>query len=163
MPRSLHRVFGIDPGLARCGWAVVETIGGTPRLAASGCLITPANQPESGRLNALYGTLVTLLNRYAPERAALERLYFTTNVSTAMTVGQARGVALLALGQANIPIIELTPTSIKQAVAGYGRADKKQMQRMVATLLRLPRIPSSDDEADAMAVALCASTMQITK
>lgn len=156
------RIFGIDPGLARCGWAIVEKREPCPRLAASGCITTPAGQPGAERLMHIYQTISGLIRRYRPQRTAIERLYFTSNVSTAMAVGQARGAALIAVGQAHLPIIELTPTAIKQAVAGYGRADKAQMQRMVKTLLRLPHIPASDDEADAMAVALCAASMKFS-
>lgn len=151
-----RRVFGIDPGLARFGWAVIERRGSQACLLTAGRLTTAAGQRDSLRLRHLYEKLQTLMHELKPDHIAIEKLFFSRNVSTAMTVGQARGIALLVAAQAHIPVAEFTPTAIKQAIAGDGRADKKQIQSMLKILLRLDRAPTSDDMADAMAVALCA-------
>lgn len=155
MKSSLRRVFGIDPGLARFGWAVIEQQGLHVRLVGAGRLTTPATHTEPIRLRSLFEKLSTLLTEFHPDRVVVEKLFFSRNVSTAMSVGQARGVGILAAAMQNIPIAEFSPTAIKQSVAGYGRADKLQVQRMVQTLLKLEQAPASDDMADAMAVALC--------
>ncbi len=149
-----RRVFGLDPGLARCGWAVIDA-GSQPRLVAAGCLITPATDPEAVRLARLHRRLGQLVRRYRPKSMAVEKLYFTTNVSTAMAVGQARGIALLAAAEAKLPVQEFPPTTVKRAVTGDGRADKRQLENMVMRLLELDRAPRYDDTVDAMAVALC--------
>ena len=120
-----------------------------------GTFRTPAGIPQAGRLVMLYDELRALLERYRPEAAAIEELFFGKNVNTALTVGQARGVALLGLAQAGVAIHEYKPMSVKQAVAGYGGADKKQMQEMVRITLRLAKIPKPDDAADALAIAIC--------
>lgn len=156
---SRRRIFGVDPGLARFGWAVVDRQGMNVHLAASGCLTTRAGQTVQARLVHLFINVQRLIARYEPQAMALEKLFFTRNVSTAMVVSEARGVAVLAAGLTELKTIELTPTAIKQSVAGYGRAEKRQVERMVTTLLRLPHRPSSDDEADAMAIALCGAQM----
>jgi crossover junction endodeoxyribonuclease RuvC len=149
------RTFGIDPGTAIMGWGIVDETGGTLSLVAYGALTTPAGMPPPDRLVLLYDGLQALLREHRPDAAAIEELFFGKNVNTAISVGQARGVALLALAQANVPIQEYKPLAIKQAVAGYGGADKKQMQEMVRLTLRLPAIPRPDDAADAVAIAIC--------
>lgn len=149
------RTIGIDPGTAIMGWGIVEFQQGQPRLVAAGALTTPAGMAQPERLHRLYDGLRELLALHRPDNAAIEELFFGKNVNTAITVGQARGVALLALVQAGLPIQEYKPTVVKQAVAGYGGADKRQMQEMVRVTLGLTSVPRPDDAADALAIALC--------
>lgn len=149
------RTIGIDPGTAIMGWGVVDEHGGQVRLVDFGALTTPAGMPQPERLRLLYDGLVALLETHKPEAAAIEELFFGKNVNTAIVVGQARGVALLALNQAGLSIAEYKPASVKQAVAGYGSADKKQMQEMVRLTLGLASTPRPDDAADALAIAIC--------
>jgi crossover junction endodeoxyribonuclease RuvC len=149
------RTLGIDPGTATMGWGVVDSHGGQLSLVAVGALTTPAGMPQPERLRILYDGLRELIARHAPESAAIEELFFGKNVNTAITVGQARGVALLALHQAGLSIAEYKPTVVKQAVVGYGGADKKQMQEMVRITLGLAAVPKPDDAADALAIAIC--------
>ncbi|WP_129670480.1 crossover junction endodeoxyribonuclease RuvC [Candidatus Chloroploca sp. Khr17] len=149
------RTLGIDPGLATMGWGIVEEQGGQLRLVAVGALTTPAGTPLPERLHSLYDELRRVIAEHRPQSAAIEELFFGKNVNTALTVGQARGVALLALVQAHIPVFEYKPTVVKQAVAGYGGADKKQMQEMVRMTLGLSLVPKPDDAADALAIAIC--------
>ena len=149
------RTLGIDPGTAIMGWGVVDEAAGALSLVAYGALTTPAGMPPPERLVLLYDGLQALLREHRPEAGAIEELFFGKNVNTAISVGQARGVALLALAQASVPIHEYKPLAVKQAVAGYGGADKKQMQEMVRMTLRLAAIPRPDDAADAVAIAIC--------
>lgn len=135
------RTIGIDPGTARMGWGVVEEIGGILHLVECGVLTTPAGSSQALRLLQLYNDLHALIERYRPAAAAIEELFFGKNVNTALTVGQARGIALLAFAQAGIPVHEYKPLQVKQALAGYGGADKRQVQEMVRLTLRLPAIP----------------------
>jgi crossover junction endodeoxyribonuclease RuvC len=137
------------------GWGVVDEADGALGLVDYGTLTTPAGMAPQDRLVMLYDGLQHLLRQYQPQAAAVEELFFGKNVNTAINVGQARGVALLALAQAGVFIHEYKPTEVKQAVAGYGGADKKQMQEMVRLTLRLPKIPKPDDAADALAIAIC--------
>jgi crossover junction endodeoxyribonuclease RuvC len=149
-------VLGIDPGTARTGFGLVgDDAQGALQLVTFGVISTPANVPQAERLHILHSELQKLIDEHKPDEAAVERLYFQKNVSTAMSVGQARGVILLALQQAGLPIEEYGPQEIKQAVTGYGGADKTQMQHMVKTLLTMPEIPKPDDAADALAIAIC--------
>lgn len=147
--------FGIDPGTAILGWGVIEERNGTITMIACGVVRTPAGQEQAQRLLHVHTALSELLTTYRPDAGAVEELFFSKNVTTALTVGQARGVALLALAQHNIPIFEYKPLVVKQAVAGYGGADKKQMQEMVRMTLRLQSVPKPDDAADALAIAVC--------
>ena len=149
------RTIGIDPGTAIMGWGIVDETAGALQLVDYGVITTPAGTPQPNRLMTLYAELQVLLQKYHPEAAAIEELFFSKNVTTALTVGQARGVAMLALAQAGLPIHEYKPLSVKQAVAGYGGADKKQMQEMVRLTLQLPAVPRPDDAADALAIAIC--------
>lgn len=149
------RTIGIDPGTAIMGWGVVDEQSGNLKLVACGTLTTPAGMPQSERLLRLYDGLRGLLVEYQPETGAVEELFFGKNVNTALTVGQARGIVLLAMAQAGVAIHEYKPLAVKQAVAGYGGADKKQMQEMVRMTLGLPSIIKSDDAADAVAIAIC--------
>ena len=148
--------IGIDPGTAITGYGFVqENEDGSLLVVDSGAILTAANMPMPERLLELYRQLHEQLLLHHPQSGAVEKLFFQRNVRTALAVGQARGVALLALAEANIPIMEYTPLEVKQAVAGYGGADKNQVQQMVKALLGLPDIPRPDDVADALAVAIC--------
>jgi crossover junction endodeoxyribonuclease RuvC len=149
------RTIGIDPGTAIMGWGVVDEQGGQISLVDFGTLTTPAGMPQPDRLRLLYDGLTELLSRHRPQAAAVEELFFGKNVNTAIVVGQARGVALLALNQAGLSIAEYKPVVVKQAIAGYGGADKKQMQEMVRLTLGLTVVPKPDDAADALAIAIC--------
>ena len=149
------RTIGIDPGTAIMGWGVVEERGGALALVACGALTTPAGAPQHDRLLQLYRGLRELIEAHQPDAAAIEELFFGKNVNTALTVGQARGVALLALAQAGLPIYEYKPMVVKQTVAGYGGADKKQMQEVVRLTLQLKTTIRPDDAADAVAIAMC--------
>ena len=156
--------IGIDPGTAITGYGLVErTSSGDLRAVDWGAILTPAGMPPSERLVAIYESLNQLLEDHQPQTAAVESLFFQKNVRTAMSVGQARGVVLLALQQAGLPGHDYTPNQIKQAVSGYGGADKKQMQNMVRALLSLPELPRPDDAADALAVAICHLNTQRTE
>ena len=149
-------VIGLDPGSAITGFGIIEEHADhSLEVIDYGVLRTGPESTTAERLQTLYEQLNQLLVLHRPESGAVENLFFQRNVSTAITVGQARGVLLLALSQAGIPVAEYNPMEIKQAVAGYGKADKKQVQQMVKMLLGLEKIPRPDDAADALAVAIC--------
>lgn len=148
--------LGIDPGTATTGYGLVaETADGGLRVIEFGAILTPASLPMPERLLELHKRLKELLLLHRPESCAVEKLFFQRNVTTAISVGQARGVILLAAAEAGVEVAEYTPLEVKQAISGYGRADKRQMQEMVRTLLSLPDIPRPDDAADALALAIC--------
>lgn len=148
--------LGLDPGTATTGYGLVRLERDGSLLAVKyGVITTPKNTPAPERLVTLYDQLQDLLEEHKPETAAVEKLFFQRNVTTALAVGQARGVMLLALAKAGLEVFEYTPNEVKQAVAGYGSADKRQMQEMVRVLLGLEDIPRPDDAADALAVAIC--------
>ncbi len=147
--------LGIDPGTALCGYGIVRAIDDEYELVTCGAIATPAKTPLEKRLLKIYDELTALIRAHTPDTAAVEKLFFSRNTTTALSVGHARGVAMLAIVQANIPLAEYTPNEIKQAVAGYGGADKYQMQQMVRVLLRLDDVPKPDDAADAVAIAIC--------
>ncbi len=150
------RVLGIDPGTAITGYAVVEEDkGGALSLVTLGVIRTLAHTPLPSRLQSIYDALREIVSTHQPEASAVEQLFFSKNARTAMSVGHARGVTLLALANAGLPISEYTPMQIKQAVTGYGGAGKKQIQEMVRMLLHLSTLPEPDDAADAAAVAIC--------
>ncbi|MEK6222955.1 MAG: crossover junction endodeoxyribonuclease RuvC [Chloroflexota bacterium] len=149
-------VLGIDPGTAITGYGLVrETPSGSLEIVAHGAITTPAKTPMPERLVQLYQELNEVISEYKPDSSGVEKLFFAKNVKTGMSVSQARGVILLSLAEAQIPIAEYAPVEIKQAVAGYGAADKKQIQEMVRVLLNLEKTPKPDDAADALAVAIC--------
>lgn len=150
------RTLGIDPGTATLGWGVVEDDGGGGyRLVAYGALTTPKEHELAERLRLLFQGMVELIDRYHPDSAGIEELFFAKNVSTALSVAHARGVVLLALAHAKVPLNEYRPMAVKQAMTGYGHADKRQMQEMVRLQLGLEHIPRPDDAADALAIAIC--------
>ena len=146
--------LGIDPGTAICGFGVVSLDGGRLRMVDAGCVRTPSDASDGERLHQLHGALQQLLAEHRPERVAIERLFFQRNVQTAMTVGQARGVALLAVAEAGLRIDEPTPNEVKQAVCGNGSADKAQVAAMVERLLGLDLAGIPDDATDALAIAI---------
>ena len=149
-------VIGIDPGTATTGYGLVrETEDGSLVMVDYGVLLTPANLPMPLRLLELYQKLKTILLLHRPDSSAVEKLFFQRNVTNALSVGQARGVVLLALAEAGLEVAEYTPMEVKQATAGYGGADKNQVQQMVRALLGLSEVPRPDDAADALAVAIC--------
>jgi crossover junction endodeoxyribonuclease RuvC len=148
-------VLGIDPGVSRCGYGAVEAAGSALSARAYGVIRTPPGDPLPDRLAALQGELEGLLAELRPAAVAVERVFFQTNVRTAMSVGQASGLALAAAVRAGVPVCQYTPNEVKQAVAGYGAADKAQVQAMVARLLHLPEVPKPPDAADALALAIC--------
>jgi crossover junction endodeoxyribonuclease RuvC len=147
--------LGIDPGTATTGYGLVRlTRQGVLEAVAFGVIITPPHAPAHERLLMLYTDIRDLLALHQPDTCAVEKLFFQRNVSTAIAVGQARGVVLLAIAQAGAEVAEYTPNAVKQAVAGYGAAGKRQVQEMVRTLLNLPELPRPDDAADALAIAI---------
>jgi crossover junction endodeoxyribonuclease RuvC len=149
-------VIGIDPGTASTGYGLVrEHQDGRLTAVDYGVISTPSQSLVHERLLQLFNRLQDILGIHNPECGAVEKLYFNRNVSTAMSVGQARGVVLLALAQENLSVGEYTPREVKQAVAGYGNADKKQVQEMVKAILGLEHLPQPDDAADALAIAIC--------
>lgn len=154
-------LLGIDPGIGRTGWGVINKNGAKTSLIAYGCIETKAHSPLESRLPILFDELTAIISTHKPDSAALETLFFNTNAKTAMIVGQARGVAVLALARAHITQTEFTPLQVKQAVTGYGAAPKQQVQQMVKTLLNLDTIPQPDDAADALAVALALSATRL--
>lgn len=148
------RVLGLDPGTASTGYGIIDSIDGRLSLVTYGVIKTTAGESASIRLQFIYNELNDLIAKYQPDGAGVEELFFGRNVTTALSVGQARGVLLLALANANIPIGEYSPPKIKDAVTGYGKADKAQVQLMVRNLLDLEETPRPDDAADGLAVAI---------
>jgi crossover junction endodeoxyribonuclease RuvC len=146
--------LGIDPGTARTGYGLVEGVGDL-RCLDYGVIETKPGRPMPQRLELLFDELSRLIGRYRPDVVAVEELFFARNVTTALAVGQARGIVLLAAARHGVPVVEYKPAEVKQAVVGYGRAEKAQVQEMVRLALGLERAPSPDDAADALAVALC--------
>lgn len=148
-------ILGLDPGTAITGYGVITSDGEMLQAVTFGVITTSSEWALPRRLQHIYAELTALMARYQPTDAVIETLFFNKNVRTALSVGQARGVALLAAAHAGITIHEYTPLQIKQAVAGYGRADKQQIQQMVRLLLHLDTLPQPDDAADALAMAIC--------
>lgn len=149
------RILGIDPGIAIVGFGFIDRHGNRLRPVQYGCIRTEAHTDPSVRLQQIYDSFHQLIDKYKPDAVALEKLFFNRNVTTALTVGQARGVLMLAAVQKGLPIEEYTPLQVKQAIVGYGKAEKRQVQEMVRMLLQLQEIPKPDDVADALAVAIC--------
>jgi len=149
------RVFGIDPGSVRTGYGCVESDGSRHRLVACGAIALPAKTVFAERLLTIHGELGRLLASARPDCVVVENVFHAANARSALLLGHARGVAILAAVEAGLPVVEYTPAEIKRAVVGYGRAEKGQMQRMVQLLLGLDRAPSPHDVADALAVAIC--------
>lgn len=149
------RILGIDPGTATTGWAVVEEVKKNPRLVACGCINTSKIKTDAERLVEIGHDIQKLLKKYKPAEAAIEDLFFFKNLKTAITVAQARGVILYEIKGNKLPLFSYTPLQVKQALTGYGRAEKKQIQIMVKNILKLKCVPKPDDAADAVAIAIC--------
>ena len=148
------KILGVDPGYARVGWAVLETLNSKLETRSYGCVETSKDDSSQDRLVAVYKQILLLIGKYKPDYAAVEELFFTTNAKTAFKVGEARGVIILACSNKRIPVFSYTPLQVKIAVTGYGRADKIQVGKMIKVILRLKNIPKLDDVTDAIAVAL---------
>ncbi len=148
-------ILGIDPGYAILGWGVIEKTGNHFKAIDYGAVTTDKDTEMPRRLEILYDGLRDIIEEFRPEEASIEKLFFNTNTTTAINVGQARGVAILACMKGGLQVAEYTPLQIKQALVGYGRADKGQVQFMVKAMLNLPQIPKPDDTADALAAAIC--------
>ena len=149
------RILGIDPGYAIMGYGVLDYNGNKFKPVTYGSIETDAGIPMPKRLSMLYDGLQQIIREYRPEEAAIEELFFNNNAKTAIMVGEARGVALLACVRNGLQIYEYTPLQIKQSLVGYGRAEKKQVHQMVKVILNLPAVPKPDDTADAVAAAIC--------
>lgn len=150
-------ILGIDPGMAITGYGVIESGNNTLKVIDYGVITTPSTLETPKRLVTIYEGMHDLIARYEPAEVAIEELFFNKNVKTALTVGHARGVAVLAAAKTGLDLYEYTPLQVKQSVVGYGRAEKSQVQQMVKLLLKLEDIPKPDDAADALAVAICHS------
>jgi crossover junction endodeoxyribonuclease RuvC len=149
------KIFGIDPGSDRTGYGCIESSGGRHRLVTCGILSTPARSTFPEKLLVIHHGLKALLERHRPECVAIENIFYAKNVRSALKLGHARGVALLAASETAIPVVEYSPAEIKRSVVGYGRAEKPQVQAMMKLLLGLDTAPSPHDVADALAVAMC--------
>ena len=149
------RIFGIDPGSERTGYGCIESAGGRNRLVICGSLSSPATATFPEKLAAIHTGLRALLDRHRPDCVAVEDIFYARNVRSALKLGHARGVALLAASQSGIAVVEYSPAEVKRAVVGYGRAEKTQVQGMIKLLLELDVAPSPHDAADALAIALC--------
>ena len=149
------RILGLDPGIATVGFGIVDTEKNRQKLVNCGVITTPAHTPLTSRLDQIYTDLEELIEIYQPDAMAVEELFFNTNITTGISVAQGRGVVLLCAFRAGVSIYEYTPLQVKQAVVGYGRAEKKQVQEMVKRILSLSEVPKPDDAADAVALALC--------
>jgi crossover junction endodeoxyribonuclease RuvC len=152
------RILGIDPGTGILGFGVIDVdIKGQVKLVDGGVIRTPVKQADSIRLKTIYDELTNIIKEHKPQSLSVEKLFFSQNVTTAMSVAQARGIVLLCGEQHGLQLFEYTPQQIKMAITGYGKADKKQMQEMVRVILRLQEVPKPDDCADALAAAICHS------
>lgn len=152
-------IFGIDPGYAIVGWGVVRYVGTRFTPLAFGAVTTPAEMPFTDRLARIHAEVSLLLTQHRPDAVAVEKLYFKNNQKTAIDVAEARGVILLAIQQAGVPLYEYTPLQVKSAVTGFGRAEKPQVMEMTRRLLGLATVPRPDDTADALAIAICHGQM----
>lgn len=149
------RILGIDPGYAILGYGIIDMKGNHFSVCSYGAITTDASMAMPDRLKHLYTKIMEIIQEYEPDTASIEELFFNTNTKTAILVGQARGVAILACANSGLEINEYTPLQIKQGLIGYGRAEKKQIQTMVKTILNLKETPKPDDTADALAAAIC--------
>ena len=151
----MMRIIGIDPGYAIMGYGVLDYNGNRFKTVGYGSVETEAGLPMPERLKLLYDGLTEIIQKYEPDEVSIEELFFNRNVTTAIGVGEARGIALLACVEGGLSVSEYTPMQIKQALVGYGKAEKKQVQTMVKTILNLKEVPKPDDTADAVAAAIC--------
>jgi len=153
-PEIIMIILGIDPGYAIMGWGVIKKTGSSIAPLAYGAVTTDKDTPMPLRLKHLYTGLMDVISEYQPEEASIEKLFFNTNATTAIGVGEARGVAILACANSGLDIFEYTPLEIKTSITGFGRAEKKQVQNMVTKILCLEKVPKPDDVADALAAAI---------
>lgn len=149
------RILGIDPGTAITGYGILDINGNKFQVVDYGAILTPSNLELAVRLEKIYKEIINIIESYQPDHLAIEELFFNKNTKTALAVGHARGVIILAGSLKNLVIEEYTPLQVKQAVVGYGRAEKRQVQEMVRIMLKLEKIPKPDDVADALALAIC--------
>ena len=154
------KILGIDPGIARVGWGVITVDKNKTTPIDYGCFETDKDTPEEIRLAEIFDFMTMLIDKHKPDRVSVEKLFFAANAKTASIVGQARGVIILAVGRRKIPLASFTPLEVKMALTGYGRADKTQIQRMVQSMLSLSKVPTPDDTADALAIAITCSVTQ---
>ncbi len=150
-------ILGIDPGLATVGWGIIESVRGQIRPVAYGAITTPAHTDIEARLLMIQNDIEALITKYKPDEMAIEELFFNTNITTGIAVAEARGVILCTAHRLGVKISEYTPLQVKQAVVGYGKAEKRQVIAMVTSLLKLKAPPKPDDTADAIAIAICHS------
>lgn len=148
-------ILGMDPGLAISGYGLIEYVGNKFKLIEYGAITSGPEMPFPLRLKHIYESYIEMIDKYKPDAIAIEELFYNKNVKTAIAIGEARGVHLLAGQMKNVPLYEYTPLQIKQGIVGYGRAEKKQVQEMVKLILRMDKIPKPDDAADGLAVAIC--------
>ncbi|MBQ9997877.1 MAG: crossover junction endodeoxyribonuclease RuvC [Clostridia bacterium] len=149
------KILGIDPGIAIVGFGIIEYDGVNFKVVEYGAVTSPAHTPLPVRLKMVYDDMCYIIDKFKPDQVAIEELFFNNNAKTAIAVGQARGVLILAAQNNNIPVYEYTPLQVKQGVVGYGRAQKNQVQQMVKSILKLNEVPKPDDTADALAIAVC--------
>lgn len=149
------RILGIDPGLATVGYGVIEYHKGVFTTLSYGSITTPAHTPVEMRLKTIHEDIDTIIKRFSPDEMAIEELFFNQNITTAITVAEARGVIIMTAAQNAVPVFEYTPLQVKQSVVGYGKAEKKQVMLMVSSLLKLAATPKLDDTCDALAIAVC--------
>lgn len=147
-------ILGIDPGIARVGWAVIETGTPDPTAKSFGCIQTGKEEKPQDRLLQIHKAVLLLCKKFRPDCMSVEDIFFATNATTAIGVGQSRGVIILSAAMANVPVVSYTPLAVKRAIAGDGRADKKQVERMVVRILKMNKGPKFDDTADALAIAM---------
>ncbi|MDD5589572.1 MAG: crossover junction endodeoxyribonuclease RuvC [Candidatus Portnoybacteria bacterium] len=155
-------ILGIDPGNALMGYGLIEDLGGKIKFIEYGCFATEKNLKPALRLEKIFKELSALIKKYKPETIAMESLFFFKNQKTIIKVSQAQGIVMLAAALEKLPIVEFTPPQVKQAVTGYGKAEKQQVQKMVKAILNLKEIPKPDDAADALAIAICAGHCRMT-
>lgn len=161
MRLSELNILGIDPGIGRVGYGLILARGGDLHLKTYGVIETSKRMPTGERLRHIHAALLRLISKHHPDRIAVEKLFFSKNIKTATVVGEARGVILLVAAEATIPVVDYSPQEVKQAVTGYGNAEKRQLQRMVQALFRLKRPPTPDDAADAIALAVCGAQQSL--
>lgn len=147
------KILGIDPGIGRCGFAVLEDQDGKIKLLQAGCIVTNKGTPEAGRLDEIKQDLASIIRKWQPDVMAVESIFFVTNQKTVISVAQARGVILVTAAEHKLKAIDITPLQVKMSVTGYGKAEKSQVQTMIVKLLNLKKIPKPDDAADAVAIA----------
>lgn len=152
------RILGIDPGTGKLGYGIIDVEKGKMELVTYGCVTTPVGEEISKRLVIIFDNFKEILDKYKPDLLAVEKLFFARNVTTAMNVGEARGVVMLVGALNQVRVSEYTPLQVKQAITGYGRAEKGQIQRMVQHILKMEKPPRPDDAADALGIAICASS-----